>query len=348
MIAFFLRRAPSEPEAAIHPVAAGQEQAPAPPVREDIAARAPALDLTPKLNLVRVGDSGGCGGTVPPGPLALLRAQKTDGSWGDGTEEFEGRSWSRTSATSLSLLALLGGGWTHLTKECWDEGRIRPGEGIKAGLKWLLEQRPADATEAALAALTLCEWRALTGSQLSAQPASDALARLDAFQHGDGTWGDSFQDWLGSLALVSARSADFDHLSVSSDRARLALRDRLETSPDLPSIASAILFNRDKTPPGLDAVREDLLIRLPDPANLEFTRFWMGSIVMYQLDGPDGEGWKTWNNPVKTALISTQAKDGTWGLELGSTASVVRDALGVLTLEIYYRYECVAGGARLK
>src|SRR5688572_23567730 len=67
---------------------------------------------------------------VPPPPLDpetrehclsslrwLVNAQNPDGSWGDGTSTLEGVLIGKTGMTGLALTALMGAGYTHLSKD---------------------------------------------------------------------------------------------------------------------------------------------------------------------------------------------------------------------------------------
>jgi hypothetical protein len=77
--------------------------------------------------------------------------------------------------------------------------------------------------------------------------------------------------------------------------------------------------------------------------------WYYGSYAMYQLGGKD---WEAWNKALKSAVVESQRKDGdekgswdarvdAWGFSGGR---VYTTALGVLCLEVYYRYARVLGG----
>ena len=290
------------------------------------------------------GVSGGCGGS-DGGPVkslrSLLRRQGPDGGWGELPEEFEGQLYTRNGATALALLSFLGAGYTPLSREESDGMPI--GAGMKRGLDWLVAHPPANALDAALTALALSETAGLMGGEARVQSALEALVRLDAFQRSDGCWGDPFTDFCGALALVSARAGSIPASPAMFDRASAGLHDRLASAPDLPSVTAAMFLDRNRDPEGFAMVEADLLAALPDPEHPEFSRDWMAALLLFRRDGPAGESWKTWNLPLKDALIPTQNRDGTWPGEHGPTASVVRDALAVLVLEVYYSYENVPG-----
>jgi hypothetical protein len=74
-----------------------------------------------------------------------------------------------------------------------------------------------------------------------------------------------------------------------------------------------------------------------------FYHLYYGTLCMFQIGG---DGWKTWNEGLKTALLPNQAaggdEDGSWNPEadwLGKYGGrVYSTAMGALCLEVYYRY----------
>ena len=118
------------------------------------------------------------------------------------------------------------------------------------------------------------------------------------------------------------------------------------------SMMGRIVINRDRREPAL-AGRELLLNDLPDAGkNKADAYYWYwGTLAMHQTEGPDGPGWKKWNESMKNAIVPNQftGKDGCkngswdpaadrWGFEGGRVALT---ALNALTLEAYYRYVLV-------
>ncbi|MBI4613949.1 MAG: protein kinase [Planctomycetes bacterium] len=77
-------------------------------------------------------------------------------------------------------------------------------------------------------------------------------------------------------------------------------------------------------------------------SKIDFDYWYWGTLAMFQLGG---DYWKTWNESMKTAIVSHQRKDGdergswdpidAWGSEGGR---VYATSVNVLSLEIYYRY----------
>jgi hypothetical protein len=78
--------------------------------------------------------------------------------------------------------------------------------------------------------------------------------------------------------------------------------------------------------------------------------WYYGTYAMFQMSAFKPEYWKKWNEAMKTALVEPQRKDGDakgswdpigpWGHSGGRVYST---ALGVLCLEVYYRYSKVLG-----
>jgi len=74
----------------------------------------------------------------------------------------------------------------------------------------------------------------------------------------------------------------------------------------------------------------------------DFHCWYWGTLAMFQLGG---DYWKSWNEPLKNALVPTQKREGcengswdpvdVWGCSGGRVYST---AINVLTMEIYYRY----------
>ncbi|MBI4613362.1 MAG: hypothetical protein HY720_07095 [Planctomycetes bacterium] len=77
-------------------------------------------------------------------------------------------------------------------------------------------------------------------------------------------------------------------------------------------------------------------------SKIDFYYWYYGTLAMFQLGG---DYWKTWNESMKSAIVSHQRKDGdergswdaidAWGTEGGR---VYATAINVLALETYYRY----------
>jgi hypothetical protein len=134
------------------------------------------------------------------------------------------------------------------------------------------------------------------------------------------------------------------------------INDSFEHHPTMSAIAitSRIFMGEKKESPWMGAT--NLLVNdLPQwgKNKIDFYYWYFGSLALFQYDGPSGPMWKTWNESIKGALVATQrtAKDGCrsgswdpdqerWGREGGR---IYTTAMGMLTLETYYRYSTVWG-----
>jgi hypothetical protein len=87
----------------------------------------------------------------------------------------------------------------------------------------------------------------------------------------------------------------------------------------------------------------------------DFYYWYYASLALFQYDGPKGPFWAKWNEPMKNAIVPHQKTAGAgcengswdpsadrWGFEGGR---VYAAAINCLTLEVYYRYAHVFGGA---
>ena len=78
--------------------------------------------------------------------------------------------------------------------------------------------------------------------------------------------------------------------------------------------------------------------------------WYYGTYAMFQMSAHNSKYWKGWNVAMKDALLPNQRKDsdekgswdpiGPWGHAGGRVYST---ALGVLCLEVYFRYAKVLG-----
>jgi hypothetical protein len=116
---------------------------------------------------------------------------------------------------------------------------------------------------------------------------------------------------------------------------------------------SRILIERSRQHPSIEGGAALLLADLPDAASkkVDYYYWYLGTLALFQYDGPAGKCWTKWNGAMKDALLPLQRekKDGCasgswdpdidrWGFDGGR---VYATALNVLTLETYYRYPVV-------
>jgi hypothetical protein len=157
-------------------------------------------------NLVARGGGGGTEDAVRAALRWLARHQSADGSWGAATYSLgcagEGCSGSGVrdydvGVTGLSLLAFLGAGYSHLSRDDIPDPRapgrtLRFGEVVRNGVKWLMAQQDGDGCVGprrghymynhAIGALALSEAFGMTNSMPLAVPAQKAIDFLAAAQ----------------------------------------------------------------------------------------------------------------------------------------------------------------------
>jgi hypothetical protein len=329
------------------PVASGPTTGPAVPANPAVAPRVSESPVVAR-------NSGGCICESANGASLkwMVRHQNPDGSWGGDAEIFEGRVYSQTSATALCLLSLLSAGYCHLTKEGVsiegsDQGKSY-GETIKAALKWLDARPPTDGFDAALSALAMSEAFGLTSSKVISPMSEAALARYDAFQRFDATRGDPLAESWCAFAATSARLSSLEFDEAAAERTVQRLKDSLETAPSPEAAAAYLLFSQNRDHASLPDLAANLAASPPDWEKPEFTRWYFGTVALFQYEGPTrgdapGESWKTWSENLKEALVRHQQREGTWPGLGGATSTAVRTALGTLSLEVYYRYSASLG-----
>jgi hypothetical protein len=173
----------------------------------------------------------------------LARHQNPDGSWGArsfsdqcvGTKcSGPGDAEHDTGVTGLSLLAFLGAGYTHLSKDEYPDplvpGRkLRFGDAVKNGLKWLLSKQDTEGCIGSrgtkfmynhtIAALALSEAYGMSATQHFKGPAQMAVDFVLAAQNPDRAWrytkqpGDNDSSVTG-WAIMALKSAELSELQV--------------------------------------------------------------------------------------------------------------------------------------
>ncbi len=170
----------------------------------------------------------------------LARHQNPDGSWdtdgftsqcgrqlrgacgGPGYPEYD------TGNTALALLAFLGAGYTHLSRDVYDG--ICFGTVVKKGIQWLMANQDSDGCVGgrsaakhmynhSIAALALSEAFGLTGSGLLKEPAQRSIDFLASAQNPGQGWrytarsGDSDSSVTG-WCVMALKSAEISGLAV--------------------------------------------------------------------------------------------------------------------------------------
>ena len=191
----------------------------------------------------------------------LARHQNPDGSWGAinhlnhcvggkcagvGDAEFD------AGLTGLALLAYLGAGFTHLSKDelpdSMNPGRkLKFGDVVKSGLKWLMSKQDTEGCiggrgpkfmyNHTIAALALSEAYGMSATQLFRGPAQQAIDFIIAAQNPDRAWrytersGDNDTSVTG-WAVMALKSAEMSELTVPSREAYGKVRHWLDEATE--------------------------------------------------------------------------------------------------------------------
>jgi hypothetical protein len=281
--------------------------------------------------------------------VQFMKLQNADGSWGDGPTTIGDRVMDRAGVTALALLTFLGAGYSQLSKDTYENHDA--GKTVKKALLWLLNAQRDDGSfatsgdpdvEQALTTLALSEAYGMTASQPLKEPAQKAVQALVNLQRGDGSWGNLTANLWASEALYSARLGELGIDPEALTQARTYVRSQLDRGPNLAAMIGHLFLNRDRSHPALAHTATWLAAAPPDSSRPDLMYSYMGSLALFQVDGPEGKIWKEWSEPLVQSLHRSQ-QDGLWP---GRTSSdrIVQSSLATLTLETYYRYANVLIG----
>jgi hypothetical protein len=353
--AWLLRPGGAVPPAAPRPAESARADRESPPDEGRLSLPNPAAPPDePSPAEARPAERGGGGADAGPdavlaGLLWLLKTQNPDGSWGPPEAVLEGHPIDRVGTTALALLAFLGAGYSHLSKDTHDG--LSMGDAVRGALEWLMKNQGAagvfptsgdPALGQMLGALALGEAYGLTGSRLFKDPAQAAFGAFAAMQKADGSWGDLNQTAWAAEALRSAEASGLDLPREPFAKAAAWFRAQLDRGPNLPAMVGHILVNTDKEHPSLAATTLAVANTPAQWSQQSFAYWYLGSMALFQYDGPQGPQWRQWSESLKETLVRTQQPDGTWpGSGPGDVH--VRTCLGQLTLQVYYRYANVLG-----
>jgi hypothetical protein len=265
----------------------------------------------------------------------LLNAQNADGSWGDGLTTLDGVLVGKPGLTGLALLAFLGVGYSHLSKERFDG--LRMGDAVRDGFQLLMADQREDGMfrssrsglDHALAALALNEAYGLTGSNLFKEQAQASVDALVGLQLQDGSWGDGpTTTWAADVlksaelgGLVFSRSA-YDGLRAYYDR---------RGAPDARELIARIFMDKNKSDPPHSIVPSMLVASPPDSAR-PLTDLYFQTRALFQYDGPAGRHFTAWADPFKKTVREREALPGPRGSD-----KVIHTSLIAFCWSIYYR-----------
>jgi len=314
-----------------------------------------------KQNLVA---RGGGGSDTEDAVLAALRwlarHQSSDGSWKTrghvrkcgqnpkyagqcvpnlGREDFD------PGNTGLALLAFLGAGYSHLSRDTYDG--ISFGDVVRNGLQWMIKNQDPEGCVGSrnahhymynhlICALAFSEAYGLTGSQLFKDNAQKAVDFTIQAQNPDSGWrysarcGDSDTSVTGWAVMV-LKSAEISGLTFPrsgyegtrkwldsvTDSAYgyvgYMSKDHYEERKAMTGVGvmSRIFMDRNKGDSRLSTGCDFLLRFKPEwgPKKTDFYYWYYASLALFQFDGPSGPKWKAWNQDMKDALIKHQEAD---------------------------------------
>ncbi|MEX2175796.1 MAG: hypothetical protein WD872_15640 [Pirellulaceae bacterium] len=281
-----------------------------------------------------------------------------------------------TGITGLALLAFLGSGQTHL------DGRHR--EHVQHGLEFLLASQARDGNLAGqaelfasmychgISLLALSEAYALTGDERLRPGLEKGLRYTIAAQHAGGGWryqpydaGDMSQFGWQLMALRSAELAGIPIPAETRTRMARFLRsassgragglasyrpgDRVSRSMTAEALVCRFFLQTENQAAALTEASTYVLEERPGEAATNFYYWYYGTLALFQRQGDD---WEAWNTALQRQLLPTQRFDGErrgswdpdplWG---GYGGRVYSTAIAALSLEVYYRYLPMHGGA---
>lgn len=282
-----------------------------------------------------------------------------------------------TGITGLATLAFLGAGHSHMHGEYRTEvaraleylRQRQRADGSLQGKAALFARTYCHS----MATLAVCEAYAMSQDKRLEPVARRAVAYSLSLQHpSDGGWryrrgdtGDTSQLGWQVMSLKSAELAGIEIPGVVWTRVEHFLR-RVQRGnagglaayrPDSPAsrtmtaeawFCKQLLHENPITAMPGEAVQEatDYLMQEPPSLSLRNLYYWYyATLALQQNQAFSHEAksaWDDWNHALTTALISSQADDGSWDkatLWGGYGGRVYTTAVSTLCLEVYYRYK---------
>jgi len=250
---------------------------------------------------------------------------------------------SETRLTAASLLAFLGAGYFHLSKDTHDG--ICFGDVVRTGLIFLMKRQYVDgsfgtenAVTNAMAALALSEAYGRTRAKLFKEQALRAVRYVGKSKEK----GTEFLVWKG-LVLMSANNSGLGKGNAAKlhELSRILAGRKGEFA-----LAGSVLF-ADK--PDGESIKKLTALK---GGELDHQTLFVAGVALFSIDGHRSPAWKSWKNNLKRPYrtITTDPKRrlcarGSWkGASLRDRIS--RTAFNALTVEIYYRYACVLRNKR--
>ncbi len=253
---------------------------------------------------------------------------------------------SDLETTGLAVLAFLGGGYSHLSKDVYDD--LCFGAVVKKGLQRLLARQDAegwfdrkDAAANAVAALAMSEAYGLTGSMLFKEEAQRGVTAVARDRKADGR----AMAWKVRV-LISARDSGLegDHAGQAA-----SLVDELKESRSILALTARarvrLAFLKQADPEAVEA------IAAASPRELDPELRFFVAATLHSFDGPSGPSWNRWEPRFKDSLLPLPPR-GVASCERGSREGegfrgrLRATALNELALHVYYRYCTLFGAAK--
>lgn len=271
--------------------------------------------------------------------LARLAAlQNPDGTWGDRLTLL-GHHWiDETGLTALVIEAFLQCGYSHLSKDEMDG--VQVGKAIKNGLFALMRRQAVDGSfstsgdptvNQSLAALALCEAYGMSASVPFKEPAQLAVNALQRrFSPASGWEDDATAAWA-AFALGTARLSELTIDATVADRSMDFSAEGLPSGSS-PLQALAWSFLRDGRHGNAELkLAADLARDRPIGDDL-FSAF-VDTALVYQQEGPSGEGWKARGREFAKTLPDMERPGEFTGTD---SASMLRLILESFHLYLWY------------
>lgn len=244
------------------------------------------------------------------------------------------REGSDAELTGLALLAFLGAGYSHFSKD--EHDGICFGTVVKRALQWMITRQkesgafdPEDPVADAVAVLAMSEAYGMTAGQPLQEPAQSGIDRLVAWDPEDARG----LFWKGS-ALKSAELSE-----LAFPKSAYESLDAIRALPGDLALAGrtvlSIYVKRNRADPILGE-----FLRLGPPIRDTETRY-VATLAAYQLDGPSGPIWKGWCRDNQATLLPRQQFEGacprgSWDGNADRSRLRVT-ALSALHFEFYHR-----------
>jgi hypothetical protein len=162
--------------------------------------------------------------------------------------------------------------------------------------------------------------------------------------------------WLDEVSDPATGRCGYDSIGSASSRIE-RVNDHFPPDKGESMTAVALLCrfflgqDPEKTPmmqKHADLLKSKLPKWDPDGFGVDFYYWYYGSYAMYQMGGSQ---WEAWNKSMKAAVVDSQKREGdekgSWDAKVDpwghSGGRIYTTALGVLCLEVYFRYAKVLG-----